>query len=192
MRRARDNPFAVHRVLRERYRLSPPEWQGLMAELARLGRRAAIVGPRGSGKTTLLEDLAGRLEEQRWRIHLLRFNADRRRPEFLAGWDEDDFVLCDGAEQLSLLDWRRLAHRARRAGGLVITTHRAGRLPTLHLCETSPELLRGPGRVARPAAVGPEGVEIHARHDGNLRAALGELYDRWAGAGFKTDGGIRL
>ncbi len=180
MRRARDNPFAVHRVLRERYRLSPPEWQALMAGLARLGRRAAIVGPHGSGKTTLLEDLASRLEEQLWQVHLLRFNADQRRPGFLASWDEGDFVLCDGAEQLSLLDWRHLAHRARRAGGLVITTHYAGRLPTLRLCETSPELLRSLAASLGEPLSARDGAEIHARHDGNLRAALRELYDRWA------------
>ena len=64
MRRACDNPFAVHRVLRERYRLSAVQWQALLARLERLGWRAAIVGPHGSGKTTLLEDLAGRLEGQ--------------------------------------------------------------------------------------------------------------------------------
>jgi hypothetical protein len=29
MRRACDNPFAVHRVLRERYRLTAAEWQSL-------------------------------------------------------------------------------------------------------------------------------------------------------------------
>ena len=180
MRRARDNPFAVHRVLRERYRLSAPEWEALMAGLARLGWRAAIVGPHGSGKTTLLEDLASRLEEQGWRIDLLRFNADQRRPGFLASWDEEDFVLCDGAEQLSLLDWRYLAHRARRAGGLVITTHHAGRLPTLRLCETSPELLRSlAASLGEPLSAG-ECAEIYARHDGNLRAALRELYDGWA------------
>jgi len=43
--------------------------------------------------------------------------------------------MCDGAEQLSFLGWRRLARRAGSAGGLVVTTHRAGRLPALHRCE---------------------------------------------------------
>ena len=179
MRRARDNPFAVHRVLRERYRLSPVEWHALMARLERLGRRGGIVGPRGSGKTTLLEDLAGRLEGQGWRIHLLRFNRDQRQLGCLAGWDAGDFVLCDGAEQLSFLDWRRLARRARRAGGLVITTHQAGRLPVLRRCDTSPELLHGlAASLGQPLSTGECG-ELHARHHGNLRAALSELYDRW-------------
>jgi len=180
MRRARDNPFAVHRVLRERYRLLPPEWQALLAGLARLGRRAAIVGPHGSGKTTLLEDLGSKLAEQGWRTHLLRLNADQRRPGILSRWDEDDFVLCDGAEQLSLLDWRRLAYRARRAGGLVITTHQAGRLPTLHLCETSPELLRSLVLSLGEPLSAPACAAIYARHRGNIRAALSELYDAWA------------
>jgi hypothetical protein len=179
MRRACDNPFAVHRVLRERYRLSAVEWQELMAGLEALGWRGAIVGPHGSGKTTLLEDLAVRLDGQGWRIHVLRFNADERRLAVLSGWDAGDFVLCDGAEQLSFLDWRRLTRHAASAGGLVITTHRAGRLPVLHRCETSPALLHSLtaslGQPLSPSECG----ELHARHDGNLRAALGELYDRW-------------
>jgi hypothetical protein len=179
MQRARDNPFAVHRVLRERYRLSTVEWQELMARLERLGRRGGIVGPRGSGKTTLLEDLAGRLEGQGWQIRLLRFNRDRRRLGSLARWDAGDFVLCDGAEQLSFLDWRRLALRAASAGGLVITTHRAGRLPVLHRCETSPELLHGLAASLGERLSTRECGELHARHHGNLRAALSELYDRW-------------
>jgi hypothetical protein len=183
MRRALDNPFAVHRVLRERYRLSALDWQALMARLELLGRRGAIVGPRGSGKTTLLEDLAGRLEGQGWRIHLLRFNADQRRLAFPAGSEAGDFVLCDGAEQLSFLDWRRLALRARSAGGLVITTHRAGRLPALHRCETSPALLQNlAASLGAPLSIGECG-ELHARHDGDLRAALSELYDRWTMGG---------
>ncbi len=187
MRRARDNPFAVHRVLRERYRLSAFEWQELMARLELLGRRGAIVGPHGSGKTTLLEDLAGRLEGQGWRIHMLRFNADQRRLGVPSTWERGDFVLCDGAEQLSVIDWRRLARRARSAGGMVITTHRAGRSTVLHRCETSPELLRNlAASLGEPLSVRECG-ELYARHDGNLRAALSELYDRWATGGCAAD-----
>jgi hypothetical protein len=179
MRRACDNPFAVHCVLRERYRLSSPEWQELMARLELLDWRGAIVGPCGSGKTTLLEDVAERLDRQGWRIHLLRFNTDRRRLGLLSGWGAGDFVLCDGAEQLSFLDRWRLALRTRSAGGLVITTHGSPRLPVLHRCETSPELLHGlAASLGEPLSIRLCG-ELHARHDGNLRAALSELYDRW-------------
>jgi len=180
MRRACDNPFAVHRVLRERYRLSELEWLALMSRLEPLGRRGAIVGPHGSGKTTLLEDLAGRLEVEGWRIHLLRFNTTERRLGGQSTWASDDFVLCDGAEQLSVLDWRRLQFRARRAGGLVITTHHAGRLAVLHRCETSPELLHDLAASLGEPLSARACIELHARHGGNLRAALSELYDGWA------------
>jgi hypothetical protein len=179
MQRARDNPFAVHRVLRERYRLSALEWRELIARLEGLGWRGAIVGLHGSGKTTLLEDLAGRLEGLGWRIHLLRFNASQRRLAVGSRWNAGDFVLCDGAEQLNVLDWRRLALRSRSAGGLVVTTHRAGRLPVLHRCETSPQLLHSLAASLGVPLSTRECGELHARHDGNLRAALSELYDRW-------------
>jgi len=180
MRCARDNPFAVHRVLRERYRLSEPEWQGLMARLERRRWRGAIVGPHGSGKTTLLEDLAARLDAQGRQVHWLRFNADQRRLAVPTGWKARDFVLCDGAEQLSILDWRSLARRAGSAGGLVVTTHHAGRLPVLHRCETSPALLHDLAVSLGEPLSDRDCDELHARHDGNLRAALSELYDRWS------------
>ena len=183
MRRACDNPFAVHRVLCERYRLSASQWQELMTQLERLGWRGAIVGPRGSGKTTLLEDLAVRLEGQGWRIHVLRFTAGQRRLAVPPRWEAGDFVLCDGAEQLSMLEWRRLARRAGRAGGLVITTHRTGRLPVLHRCCTSPELLHSLAASLGEPLSTHECEKLHARHDGNVRAALHELYDRWTDTG---------
>ena len=70
--RARDNPYAAHRVLKVRYRLTESQWQELLARLDELGYRAAIVGPQGSGKTTLLEDLAERLSARGFRIRLER------------------------------------------------------------------------------------------------------------------------
>src|SRR5688500_16201828 len=73
--RARDNPFAVHRVLAERYRLDEAGWTRLEARLAALDNRGAIVGPHGSGKTTLLEDLADRLERRGERVVMLRFDS---------------------------------------------------------------------------------------------------------------------
>jgi len=79
MRCACDTPFAVHRVTRERYRLTAAEWQALVTRLRQRDWRGEIVGPHGSGKTTLLEDLATKLEAQSWHVHLLRFNAHQPR-----------------------------------------------------------------------------------------------------------------
>jgi hypothetical protein len=180
MRRACDNPFAMHRLLRERYRLTAAEWQSLIARLEQLGWRGEIIGPCGSGKTTMLEDLAARLEERGWRARLMRFNTDDHRLRPLPRIDRSEIILCDGAEQLNAFDWYCLRRASRRASGLVITAHDRGRLPLLHRCETSPELLWALATSLDGGRALSACAELHARHDGNLRAALRELYDRWA------------
>jgi energy-coupling factor transporter ATP-binding protein EcfA2 len=183
MLRARDNPFATDRVLLERYRLDEAGWAELLKKWERLGRRGALVGPHGSGKTTLLEDLAGRLERDGWRVVWVRLSAEfPRLPErcdavFFAGLGTKDVVLVDGAEQLGAVAWWRFRWRVRKAGGLVITTHGAGRLGTLRRCETTAALL-GELVAALGERIGEEEAErLHARHGGNVREALRELYD---------------
>lgn len=189
IRRAADNPFAVQKVLRIRYRLTEHAWDGLLDRLAELRYRAAIVGPHGRGKTTLLEDLAPRLESRGFRIRTATFHAGDRRPTreqkraLLRHVGPRDVLCIDGAEQLNRISWLALLARSRWAGGLVITSHRPGLLPTLMQCETSPELLE---EIVRDL-IGPEadGLPIHdlfARHGGNVREALREMYDVWAGA----------
>jgi hypothetical protein len=186
---ARDNPFAVDRVLAVRYRLSGTSWEELLARLAALGHRGALVGPQGSGKTTLLEDLAPRLADRGFQVHhVVLYEGERRLPAdpgraLPRRLGPRDLVLLDGADALSRLAWLGLRRHARRAGGLVVTSHRPGLLPTLHECATSPALLAGlvrdlAGEDGARAAPRPE--ELFARHGGNLRAALRELYDLWA------------
>lgn len=185
--RARDNPFGAQRLLALRYRLAGLTWDDLLARLAALGHRAALVGPHGHGKTTLLEDLAVRLEERGFRLRSAtlhqgdsRLSADQERALF-ADLTPRDYLLLDGAEQLNALSWRRVERRSRAAGGLVVTAHRAGLLPTLVECRTSPELLAGLLREllgAEADELRPE--QLYARHGGNLRDALRELYDLWA------------
>ncbi len=177
--RAADNPFATHRVLRQRYRLSDDAWARLLERLEQLRWRGAIVGLKGSGKTTLLEDLEARLGPLGFRTHLMRFFTDwRRLPTDLPRWGGNDVVLCDGAEQLSRLDWWRLRFRAANARGLVITLHRAGRLPTLYRCSTAPAILRDLSASLGVPITVPDSEAMHARHAGNVRDALRELYDR--------------
>lgn len=185
--RAGDNPFAVQKVLRIRYRLSGQTWDGLLERFAALGYRAAIVGTHGRGKTTLLEDLAPHLEAQGFRIRSVmlhtgnrRLTREQKRDLFVRSSPRD--LLCvDGAEQLGRIAWLALLARSQRAGGLLITSHRPGLLPTLLECETSPELLAG----IVGDLVGPETDrcligELFIRHGGNVREALREMYDVWA------------
>jgi len=185
--RARDNPFSTDRVLRVRYRPQGVTWDALLARLEALGWRAAIVGPEGSGKTTLLEDLAPRLQKRGLSTHPVGVTREAPRlprrveDDLVAAIGPRDVVLFDGADLLPWLDWRRFRRRTTAAGGLIITTHRPARLPTLVECATSPALLAeivaallGP---AEAEAWRARLVEMHARHRGNLREALRELYD---------------
>jgi hypothetical protein len=165
-------------------------WPELMARLDRLGRRAAIVGPEGSGKTTLLEALAPRLAAQGLSPRMLRLDSEQPRfaPGYLDGLfretTERHVLLLDGAEQMGRLAWGRLERRSRGYGGLVVATHRPGRLPTLVQCSTSPDLLRDivGELLAGTGHPMPEGLgDLFARHRGNLRDCLRALYDRLAG-----------
>jgi len=188
--RARDNPFRTDRVLELRYRLLEGTWDGLLARLGSLRYRAAIVGPKGSGKTTLLEDLAPRLRALGYSLRDLRL--DEENPgfapgfldPFLASLGPQDIILFDGAEQLGAFAWRSFKRRSRAAAGLLVTLHRPGRLPTLLETATTPELLEAlVGQILGGEADGVRAIlpELYARHRGNLREALRELYDRSAG-----------
>jgi len=182
--RARDNPLTVQRIATIRYRLAGITWEELLERLAALDYRAALVGPHGHGKTTLLEDLAPHLEARGLRVRRATLHAGDRR---LSAAQEKavfedvsprDILLLDGAEQLGRLAWLGLRRRSRAAGGLVVTSHRAGLLPTLHECRTTTDLLAAIlsdllGQVG--PLLPPE--DLFRRHGGNLRDALRELYD---------------
>jgi hypothetical protein len=190
--RARDNPFAAQRVLAIRYRLSGLTWDELLARLEALRCRAALVGPHGHGKTTLLEDLGARLAGRGFRVRTVtlhegdhQLDAAQRRTLFhdLA---PSDVLLLDGAEQLGRLSWFEVRARTRAAGGLVITSHRPGLLPTLHECRTTPGLLAE--IVGELAGAEMETEDLFTRHGGNVREALREMYDLWStGAAARTE-----
>jgi len=180
----RENPFAVQRVLAIRYRLAGISWEDLLDRLQALRFRAALVGPHGHGKTTLLEDLGARLAGRGFRVRSVTLHeGDRRltapqRRELFGALTPADVLLLDGAEQLGRLAWLEVRTRTRSAGGLVITSHRPGLLPTLYECRTTPELLKG---IVGDLLGGEIAVEeLFARHEGNVRGVLRELYDFYA------------
>lgn len=187
--KARDNPFSTDRVLRVRYRLRGVAWEELLARLARMRYRAAIVGPDGTGKTTLLEDLEPRLAARGFTPKPLRLDQDHPclapdfERQFFAQLGRGDVILLDGAEQMSRWHWWLFRRRSRGAGGLVITSHRAGMLPTVLEARTTPELLEelleellGPAATAHQA----QARQLFEQHRGNLRLALRAFYDLYA------------
>lgn len=187
--RPRDNPFRTGRLERLPYRLPGITWDELDARLAASGRRGAIVGAHGTGKTTLLEEWGGRLRGAGWVTRRLRCDAENRSfPRgvlrvWLGRVSSREIILFDGAEQVSLPMWWGFRHRSRRAGGLIITTHRAGRLPTLIECRTSAELLAELAAEllgGRDPSVPATARDLFERHGGNVREALRAWYDRLA------------
>ena len=182
--KARENPFRVDRVLTIRYEPQGWTFPELMDRLAGMNYRAALVGPQGSGKTTLLEDLAPHLSKRNLFARYLRLDRDQPTfdPEtldrFFAHLTDCDVICLDGCEQLSDRAWREFRRRSERAGGLIVTTHEPGRLPTLVTCSTTPQLLRE----IIERLIGPEhSIDVnalHRKHRGNIRDALRDLYDR--------------
>jgi len=192
--RACENPFRVQRLARLSYRLEGTTWETLLEKWDALGRRAALVGTEGRGKSTLLGQLAERVAARdgcRVRLVTLRRGerrlASAERARLLDDADERDLLLVDGAQELSAWEWRRLRDASRNAGGLLVTSHRPGLLPTLHECRTTPELLGNlldellrdqPGDEAIASVAAADA--LFARHRGNLRDALLAAYDAYA------------
>jgi len=185
--RARDNPFATAHVHRIRYRFDGLTWDEFIARLARRNFRGAIIGPEGAGKSTLLEDLQPRLAERGFEpvpLHLTqetpRFTCAILRQ--LRTVTRRHVLLLDGAEQMSWWEWWTFRWRTRRAGGLIITAHRTGLLPTVLTCATSPRLLSDiiDRLLGEDHALSRGEVEhLFRHHRGNIREALRELYDKF-------------
>jgi hypothetical protein len=183
--RPADNPFASHRVEDLAFRSPGSQLPELARRVGQLGGRAAIVGGEGTGKTTLLHELAGELPGE---PILVSLGGGCRRPG-RAALDqlprpvrEHHAVLIDGGERLDAVRWRLFMLAARRAGSLVATLHRPGRLPTLIECRTDSRLLAE--LVAELAPSDPPALdldELFDRHRGDIRQCLRELYDLHAG-----------
>lgn len=164
-------------------------WDEILARLESLNCRAAIVGPHGFGKTTFLETLGVQLRARGRRTHFVRLNDSRPmlpRDELAAlasDIEPGDILLVDGAEQMSGLAWMNFKRKFRHAAGVVVTVHRPSLFSTLYECRTSPELLAwlvaeitdGEQTLDAPTA-----NDLYVKHEGNLRNAVRELYDRCA------------
>lgn len=197
------NPFRTERLHTHTYRSpttgEPVDLGPLVERFEALGRRAAVVGPEGSGKTTLLDALSPRLAARGLEVRRLRAAADGRAGRELRGAGALDDVgpatllVVDSLDRLPPATRWRVHRASRNAGGLLVTVHhplRALHLRTLLRCSTTPTLLaklveRLVADSERRSEDGspplPSAEELHARHGGNVRTALLELYDLYAG-----------
>lgn len=164
----------------------PLDLDALLDRLATLGGSGSIEGLHGRGKTTALLALAARAAFRGLAVHVCRVRSMRdlamvcrslcRLPAggtlFIDGWESLGGVCCGLIRMLATV-------RARR---LVVTSHRPSGLPLLLACRTSRRLLAGIlARLPDPdGAIDDRDVgEAFLRHDGNLREALYDLYDRF-------------
>jgi hypothetical protein len=187
--KARDNPFAVDRLDRLRFRLLDDSWNTLVRRLERLDFRASVVGPHGSGKTMLLGELAPRLQATGHPVKRLRLNEQQPTfsriclQELWRNLTPADIIVLDGAEQLSRIAWWRFRRRCRVARGLIVSSHRPGLLPTLIECRTNRELLLDLLQEllgGQDLAVCGEAERLYDRHHGNIREVWRALYDQCA------------
>jgi hypothetical protein len=186
------NPFATRHIRpgAGEYLFPPGVWPEQLIQRLRANEWwGQIVGSHGSGKSALVAVLVPLLRSAGRNVapYALR-RGQRRLPtsedRSAAPWDAATQVIVDGYEQLSWWSRRWLASRCRRHGaGLLITTHHPVGLPELFTtrldeaaaCAVVARLMRG-----RPPVVGDEDVRhAFARHGGNLRETLLELYDAY-------------
>jgi energy-coupling factor transporter ATP-binding protein EcfA2 len=187
-----NNPFASRRVRPGAIPFQFPlgvEAGELVARLARLSWRAAIVGPHGSGKSTLLAALAPEIARAGREVRSIALHDGQRRlpHEFFAALPSgrDMLVVVDGYEQLSFWSRWRLERRCRAAGtGLLITAHSPMALPLLFrtaadldLAERIVEHLLADRPDCTPTIGRDEVRSAWSKHGGNVRETLFDLYD---------------
>ena len=176
--RAHENPFRTSRAQALAFRGSLSRAQ-IVARLAALGYRGAIVGPEGSGKSTLLREIDTHLAAAGMPTTLLQFDdlALLRRVE------PSTVLLIDGAEKLPWVLHLVLTLTTAR---LVVTAHghREG-LPVLAECAATREVLEElVTELAGPDAVlAARARRLFLEKRGNVRQVFKALYDVLAEAG---------
>lgn len=188
-RRAAVNPFSTRWTAPGR--VAPRDGCGLPRDLTALvialrggGGRGSIEGPHGSGKTTLLVALARLLAERGELAGLYRARSPGTAGAVIAGCCRSapaTTVCIDSWEQLGFLGRGAVLAATRILGiGLLVTAHRASGLPLLVRCTVTPDLLQDivAALPDHGGCIGRSDVEqAFARHAGNLREALYDLYD---------------
>jgi hypothetical protein len=184
-----ENPFCTRRIKPGAVPYSFPPDAGFETILARLQNTAGwgeIIGPHGSGKSTLLAGLIPAIHAAGWRTQLIELHdAERRLPVNLRQIPETDspfMLIVDGYEQLGRLSRFHLKRHCRRRGwGLIVTSHRPAGLPELFDTAVSPDLANHIVQELLKQSdysISPQEIAARlARHEGNLRELLFDLYD---------------
>ncbi len=184
-----DNPFSSRFIrpgaIPYRFRNSDSSLPALYARWKECGSVAQIQGDHGSGKSTLLASLAPHFEADRFqlRTHVMA-EVPRDVRTLLAdhGWTPQTVVIVDGYERLSWWSrWQLWFKRLRTGARLLITTHMDLGFP--NVCTLRPtdddvvELVQHLQRNRQTLVADDDARKAFARHQGNVREALFELFD---------------
>jgi len=145
-----------------------------------------IIGPHGSGKSSLLSAIIPAIEQTGKTTLLIELHDGQRQLPLDLANDcrlvPPVVVIVDGYEQLSRWNRGRLKRCCRSRGlGLLVTAHRSVGLPqifqtmpSVNLAEQIVEQLLG----NRESPIDTDSIrQCYARHSGNLREMLFDLYD---------------
>jgi hypothetical protein len=191
---AHHNPFRMSRIER-----IPPQLvnrDALWQQFSQQHGRGALIGPHGSGKTTLMEHLQRDAQQRGWLVRSCFINdttcvtwsvlsnlliplAQQKSAQQIP--TQRILICIDGAERISPWLWWRFMRRLPADHALLITSHRAGRLPTLHQHTTSAALLRWCVEYVMPNSTltSEQAHGLFAQYHGNIRDCLRHLYDSW-------------
>jgi hypothetical protein len=158
----------------------------VVAQLATLQWRGAIIGPHGSGKSTLLEPIKPVLREAGFQVRAVSLRDHQRRlpARFLHRPPKTRIVvIVDGYEQLGGFDRFRLHWLWRQAEiGLLVTAHSETRIPTLVRLTPDEQLVQHLAAILVAKGSTPitpaDVAASHARHGNNVREIFFDLYDR--------------
>ncbi len=193
----RRNPFRARQLCPGRLPFFFPPGVGvtdLLETFLENSCRGQIVGRHGTGKSTLLKMLAEEFQRREYQVVTALLSPSHRK---LPSLDEHPSPPCvlivDGWEQASWWGRRKLLRHSRRHNwGLLVSTHHSVGLPTLWetsiTLETARHIVDGLIRLDRlssPAEAGLEDLRVPAdllsdllaRHQGDMREALFDLYD---------------
>lgn len=157
----------------------PDHLETLAARAFARGARHQVLGPHGSGKSTLLAHLEA-LARRRG-VPCVRFRGSHGLPLgalVRLARSPASIVLVDEAEELGAARFASVtAATGLTSIPLVASTHRDLGLPTLHHARVDAALASRIVHHLAPGEAPPDLADRLARHGGNVREVLFELYD---------------
>mgnify|MGYP002785805613 CR=1 FL=1 len=162
----------------------PLDVRRLLAAIREHGA-ASIEGPHGTGKSTLLAALTRVARDEGTHVEAVRLRTGRDAfagVRAILGAEPGGIVCLDGWEMLGVFTWVARQVAWWRRVGLVVTAHRsAGFRFVIRTSATLPLLAAIVDRLPDHGGliVETDLKESLARHPGNVREALLDLYDRF-------------